>query len=732
MVGAGVVGCATALELRRRGASVALLEAEAAPGLAASGTNSGILHTGFDSDPGELETELILRSGKIRDAVTDGLAIPVLRCGAVLRPEDAEGRETVARLARGRGAQRRLRARGRGWLARGAGRVGDRSGGLHARAGVGLGQAGRERVDALARGRDPRGGRRPGAARARRRPAPLPRGRELRRAPRRRGGRSRRRPVASRSIRARASSSSSTPATGSPWTRSCCPFPPRGPRGCWCSRPSTARWWRDRRRSTRRTRTTGRCAARPPARSSATAVRMYPPLEGAEPVASYAGLRPAGRGVNYVIGVSRQCAATRERGRDQVHRTHGVARDRRERVRRGARSGRRARRARTAAAARAAGRAHRRRPVVAAIGAVPRLMTRPLLLGIDEGTSAVKAVAYDTDLRPVAEARRDKPLDHPAGRMGRAGSARRARGGGGRGGRGAERSRRRGGGVRARPPGRIGARLGGRGGRAAHADRDLAGQALAGGARPARGGGARGRGARAQRPSPRPVLLGRQARLAAGARAGRRHARSTPGTLRLGTVDAWLCDVLGAGFATDASTASRTQLSIPGRPAGTTCCSRRSACPAPRFRRSATAPGRLGTLRHPDWSSELPLCAQVVDQQAALAGAGCVSPGRVKATYGTGVFVLAHAGDSRPDAARGRPPPHGRVEDRRPGGVRPRRRGVHGGRIARMAEPRPGSGRRPARARRAWRPRSRTATAFGYCPRSPDSALHGGGRRRGR
>ena len=28
-------------------------------------------------------------------------------------------------------------------------------------------------------------------------------------------------------------------------------------------------------------------------------------------------------------------------------------------------------------------------------------MSRPLLLGIDEGTSAVKAVLYDTDLKPV-------------------------------------------------------------------------------------------------------------------------------------------------------------------------------------------------------------------------------------------------------------------------------------------------------------------------------------------
>jgi glycerol-3-phosphate dehydrogenase len=37
------------------------------------------------------------------------------------------------------------------------------------------------------------------------------------------------------------------------------------------------------------------------------ATRILPELEGAEPIASYAGLRPAGRGVNYLIEPSRDC-----------------------------------------------------------------------------------------------------------------------------------------------------------------------------------------------------------------------------------------------------------------------------------------------------------------------------------------------------------------------------------------------------------------------------------------
>ncbi len=99
VIGAGVVGCAVALALARRGVSTALLEAEPEPGLGASGTNSGLLHTAFDSAPGELETDMILAAAAIRDAVIDALGIPVLGCGALIRPRDEPEREVVGALA---------------------------------------------------------------------------------------------------------------------------------------------------------------------------------------------------------------------------------------------------------------------------------------------------------------------------------------------------------------------------------------------------------------------------------------------------------------------------------------------------------------------------------------------------------------------------------------------------------------------------------------------------------
>jgi glycerol-3-phosphate dehydrogenase len=101
VVGGGVVGVAVAYALARRGVGAIVLEAQDELALGASGTNSGILHTGFDSSPGELETRLILRAAALREDVIAGLDVPVLRCGALLRPRDARDVATVARLAAG-------------------------------------------------------------------------------------------------------------------------------------------------------------------------------------------------------------------------------------------------------------------------------------------------------------------------------------------------------------------------------------------------------------------------------------------------------------------------------------------------------------------------------------------------------------------------------------------------------------------------------------------------------
>jgi glycerol-3-phosphate dehydrogenase len=99
IIGGGVVGVAVAYALARRGVAAVLLEAEEELALSASGTNSGILHTAFDSAPGELETELIRRSTVLRDRWLHAAGIPVIRCGATVRPRGEEEASTVAGLA---------------------------------------------------------------------------------------------------------------------------------------------------------------------------------------------------------------------------------------------------------------------------------------------------------------------------------------------------------------------------------------------------------------------------------------------------------------------------------------------------------------------------------------------------------------------------------------------------------------------------------------------------------
>jgi glycerol kinase len=143
------------------------------------------------------------------------------------------------------------------------------------------------------------------------------------------------------------------------------------------------------------------------------------------------------------------------------------------------------------------------------------------------------------------------------------------------------------------------------------------------------------------------------------------------GTVRMGTVDAFLSDRLGAGFGTDPATASRTQL---GGPGWSSELLEIFGVPEAVLPSIADTAGDLGTLRHPSWPADLPLRARCPDQQAALAGAGCVEPGRTKATYGTGVFVLANVGRERPSARGGLLPTvawrlHGDVEWALDGGV---------------------------------------------------------------
>jgi glycerol kinase len=123
------------------------------------------------------------------------------------------------------------------------------------------------------------------------------------------------------------------------------------------------------------------------------------------------------------------------------------------------------------------------------------------------------------------------------------------------------------------------------------------------------------------------------------------------GTARFGTLDAYVCARLGDGARTEPSTAARTQLQELARPGrwSPALCETFGVDPGtlPPIGPSA---GGLGGLRVPGIERPLPLRALLVDQTAALAGHGAVGQGAAKATYGTGIFLLAHAGADPPRA----------------------------------------------------------------------------------
>ena len=85
VIGGGVVGTAVALALARRGVDTVLLEArDGWPARRAAATR-GSSTPASTRPPGELETQLILRSAELRDPVLETLGVPVRRCGALVR-----------------------------------------------------------------------------------------------------------------------------------------------------------------------------------------------------------------------------------------------------------------------------------------------------------------------------------------------------------------------------------------------------------------------------------------------------------------------------------------------------------------------------------------------------------------------------------------------------------------------------------------------------------------------
>ena len=105
LVGGGIVGLATARALRATmpGASVVVLEKEAAVGQHQSSHNSGVLHAGVYYTPGSLKAELCRRGKEMMERFCADHGIPVVRNGKlVVATSDADIRRFDALVERAR------------------------------------------------------------------------------------------------------------------------------------------------------------------------------------------------------------------------------------------------------------------------------------------------------------------------------------------------------------------------------------------------------------------------------------------------------------------------------------------------------------------------------------------------------------------------------------------------------------------------------------------------------
>ena len=126
-------------------------------------------------------------------------------------------------------------------------------------------------------------------------------------------------------------------------------------------------------------------------------------------------------------------------------------------------------------------------------------------------------------------------------------------------------------------------------------------------------------------------------------------ARAESGRLAFGTIDSWLVWKLtgGAAHITDVSNASRTMLfniNTLAWDAELLSLLRIPPSMLPEVRSSSEVYGKVSSALG---VSGVPIAGIAGDQQAALFGQMCVSPGLTKNTYGTGCFLLQNTGTRR-------------------------------------------------------------------------------------
>jgi glycerol kinase len=126
-------------------------------------------------------------------------------------------------------------------------------------------------------------------------------------------------------------------------------------------------------------------------------------------------------------------------------------------------------------------------------------------------------------------------------------------------------------------------------------------------------------------------------------------ARARTGEVCFGTVDSFLLFKLTGGkvHATDASNAARTMLYDIESGEWNERLLDRLGIPREVLPEIRDSQGELGVTASEHFGWEIPIRGMAGDQQAAAYGQACFAPGMLKATYGTGCFLLANTGEAK-------------------------------------------------------------------------------------
>ncbi|HEX6588380.1 MAG TPA: glycerol kinase GlpK [Longimicrobiales bacterium] len=131
--------------------------------------------------------------------------------------------------------------------------------------------------------------------------------------------------------------------------------------------------------------------------------------------------------------------------------------------------------------------------------------------------------------------------------------------------------------------------------------------------------------------------------------------RAEAGELAAGTIDAWLVHRLsgGAVHATDPTNASRTLLFDIDERAWDDALLDLFGVPRSMLPEVMPSSGEFAVASGDAIGVDVPITGIAGDQQAALFGQGCVTPGLAKQTFGTGAFLLLNTGDERVESRHG-------------------------------------------------------------------------------